>query len=406
MKTLLVNQVFYPDEISVSQHMSDFACDCVAAGHQIDVIAGDSNYENPQIRYLPAETWNTISIKRLSSTRFTKKSLLGRLINFITFNFNLFFRLICKVSKKYDVVIASTVPPMIGIFTAVACLLKRRPFVYWIMDLQPDEAIAAGILKSSSMPARLFSALSMLPLKQAQLIVVLDRFMKERIIKKKISPNKIAVIPPWPVILSEKYSDEGRTRFRDEHGFGNRLVVLYSGNHSICHPLDTFINAVISLKDDPRFLFVSIGGGVRVKDVEKAINDHQLKNLIRLPFQPRERLNDSLCAADVHVVVMGDPFVGIVHPNKQYSSMALGIPFLFVGPKQSHLGDIIDQTHCGFQIEHGDDGGCVKVLRSFAAMNQQELRGMGSRGIQFVKQVVDRSVTSKVLVTHLENLQH
>lgn len=54
-----------------------------------------------------------------------------------------------------------------------------------------------------------------------------------------------------------------------------------------------------------------------------------------------EELSGSLSSADLHLVVMGDPFVGIVHPCKIYNILTLGIPLLFVGPEQSHGGDIV-----------------------------------------------------------------
>ena len=38
---------------------------------------------------------------------------------------------------------------------------------------------------------------------------------------------------------------------------------------------------------------------------------------------------------------MGDPFVGIVHPCKIYNILRLGIPFLYIGPVESHVTDLI-----------------------------------------------------------------
>jgi hypothetical protein len=43
----------------------------------------------------------------------------------------------------------------------------------------------------------------------------------------------------------------------------------------------------------------------------------------------------------VQVVVMGDPFVGIIHPCKAYNFLAARRPFIYVGPEQSHVTDLI-----------------------------------------------------------------
>jgi hypothetical protein len=63
----------------------------------------------------------------------------------------------------------------------------------------------------------------------------------------------------------------------------------------------------------------------------------------------------SLSAADLHVVVMGNDFVGIVHPSKLYNILTIGSPFLYIGPKESHISEIAAQI-----------GGCN---RTYAATN-------------------------------------
>ncbi|HKS09266.1 MAG TPA: hypothetical protein VJS13_06920, partial [Pyrinomonadaceae bacterium] len=67
----------------------------------------------------------------------------------------------------------------------------------------------------------------------------------------------------------------------------------------------------------------------------------------------------SLSAADLHVVVMGDEFVGIVHPCKIYNIMAVGAPALYIGPQPSHISDLtVEITH----KRHGDVDGVVETI--------------------------------------------
>ena len=42
----------------------------------------------------------------------------------------------------------------------------------------------------------------------------------------------------------------------------------------------------------------------------------------------------------IHVVVMGDPFVGLIHPCKIYNILRLGTPVLYIGPAESHITDL------------------------------------------------------------------
>jgi len=115
---------------------------------------------------------------------------------------------------------------------------------------------------------------------------------------------------------------------------------MYSGNHSPCHPLDTLLAAAERLADRPEIVFLFVGGGSEYRK-PLALEQGGAPNIRCLPYQPQEELAGSLSAADLHVVVMGGAFVGIVHPCKLYNILAVGAPFLYIGPKESHIGDLV-----------------------------------------------------------------
>jgi colanic acid biosynthesis glycosyl transferase WcaI len=73
-----------------------------------------------------------------------------------------------------------------------------------------------------------------------------------------------------------------------------------------------------------------------------------------LPYQPLSQLSSSLSAADLHVVVMGEKFVGIVHPCKVYNIMSVSAPALYIGPTPSHITDIASSQGKFFLTRHGD----------------------------------------------------
>jgi hypothetical protein len=84
------------------------------------------------------------------------------------------------------------------------------------------------------------------------------------------------------------------------------------------------------------------------------VRESGLANVKCLPYQPLSELSNSLSAADLHVVVMGEKFVGIVHPCKVYNILAVGGPALYIGPEPSHVTDISSQHGTFFRARHGD----------------------------------------------------
>ncbi len=65
--------------------------------------------------------------------------------------------------------------------------------------------------------------------------------------RKVIDPARIAIVPPWSHDDQVSYSEAGREAFRQQHGLSDKFVVMYSGNHSPCHPLDTLLEAALAL---------------------------------------------------------------------------------------------------------------------------------------------------------------
>jgi len=353
--------------VSTAQHLTDLATALTARGHEVTVIASDRGYDDPATRFKRREIWNDVDIIRIPSLSFGKNNRWRRALNFASFLFVCLLRLLTL--RRFDVVVALTSPPLISFLGALFVKLKGGSFCFWVMDLNPDEAIAAGWLDEKSVASRVLQRLLNYSAEVASRTIVLDRFMKERVIAKGVDSARIVVVPPWAHDDHVQFSTTGREEFRLRHGLAEKFVVMYSGNHSPCHPLDTLLDAARVLQDRPEIVFCFIGGGSeQIKVRELAAH---LSNVKCLPYQPLNELSSSLSAADLHVVVMGDEFVGIVHPCKVYNIMSIGAPTLYIGPTPSHVTDIASRQQGKFFItNHGDVNGVIKAVRE--AMKQHE----------------------------------
>ncbi len=367
MKFLLLNQTFYPDVVATAQYLTEVAGALVQRGHEVSVITSRRAYDDPKTLFPQRETWNGIDIHRVRASRFGKASRLRRAADFATFILSCCWQLLR--APRPDVVVALTSPPLISVIAACYAALRRCRFVYWVMDLNPDEAIAAGWLHKSSIAAQALNALSEFSFRRADAIIALDRFMAERIISKGIPSKKVSIIPPWSHDDAVRFDLAGREDFRNEHGLAQKFVVMYSGNHSPCHPLDALLNAAEQLRHDETLAFCFVGGGSEFAKVKRFATERKLQNVHCLPYQPIERLAASLSAADLHVVVMGEPFVGTIHPCKIYNVMRVAPAILCIGPERSHISDIFEGLNSSSYaaVRNGDAAaivGAIQRLRS------------------------------------------
>jgi len=349
MRVLILNEYFYPDVASTAQHSTDLARALVHDGHDVTVVAGRRGYESSAGLLPCKEIWEGIRILRVTSLGFSKTAPWQRALHFASFLLLCAWRLLWL--RPHDVVVAMTTPPLLSFLAALFIRLKGGRLCIWMMDLNPDEAVVAGWLRSGGFTHRFLESLLRYSTQHADKIVVLDRFMQERVLAKGMSAETLMVLPPWSHDKMVQYDAHGRSEFRRKHGLEGKFVVMYSGNHSPCHPLDTLLVAAERLQhrniQSPQIMFCFVGGGSLLAKIKEVSRLRSLKNVICLPYQPIEELGASLSAADLHIVVIGDPFVGVVHPCKIYNILRLGVPFLYIGPAKSHVIDMLPPGAAG-----------------------------------------------------------
>jgi glycosyltransferase involved in cell wall biosynthesis len=368
MRILLLNQTFYPDVVATAQYLKDVAVALRDAGHSVTILASRRGYDAPEVLYPAREIWNGIEIRRVYSSGFGKRAKWTRFVDFLSFWFNACVGLFTL--PRFDVVVSLTSPPLIGALAALFVQLRGGRLVLWIMDLNPDEALVAGWLRQNSLSARFLQRAAVFSMRSADDIVVLDRFMAARVSAKGPFAEKIKIIPPWPLDDDVAFDQSGRNRFRTSNGLDNKFVVMYSGNHSPCHPMDTVLEAAAQLQGRQDIVFCFVGGGSEFQKVKRFAAERSLPNFLCLPYRPLNELSGSLSAADLHLVVMGEPFAGIKHPCKIYNVLSLGSDFLFVGSAENHVTDLGSRNGSGSigrYARHGDVDGVVRhILESVA----------------------------------------
>jgi len=393
---LLLSQVYPPDPASVGQHMADAADELARRGHRVVVLTADRGYDDPEARYPKREVRGGVEIRRLPWCSFGKSSMALRILGGVSYAIQA--TLLGLFVARLGTVVVSTAPPMAGIAALLVSVLRGARLKFWVMDLNPDQMVALGLVGPTSPAARLLDGLNRLVLARATDVIVLDRFMADRVNRKLDVGDKLTVLPPWPLSEALVPVAHEDNPFRRAQGLDGKIVVMYSGNHSPSNPLDTLLRAAERVADDPRLVFLFVGGGVGKREVEASTSP----NIRTLPYQPLEQLKYSLSAADVHLVTMGDAVVGMIHPCKVYGALAASRPVIFVGPEPSHVSDIIADHRVGWRLGHGDVDGAERLFRSLPVMPQTELADMGRRAQHIVTGGLSREVLRGRLVDVLE----
>lgn len=374
---LFLSQVYPPDPAAIGQYVADAAREMVRRGHRVVVYTASRGYDDPSLRYPSREMIDGVEVRRLPLSSFGKRTMLHRIVGAGSYLAQCFFAAL--FIRGVSGILHTTVPPGIAFSSALAGRIRGVPTAYWVMDLNPDQLIALGKLPAQTPAARALEQMNRFALRNARVVVALDKYMAARLVAKTPMGGELEVIPPWPLEDDIQPVPHEDNFFRAANGLDGRFVVMYSGNHSPSNPLTTLLEAAVRLRHENRLCFVFIGGGVGKSEVEAYIARHRLGNVLSLPYQPLASVRYSLSAADVHAVSLGDQMVGIIHPSKLYGAMAVARPILYFGPSRSPIAEIVEAHAIGFAVAHGDVDGAEAAIRGLLESDPAVLREMGLR---------------------------
>ena len=363
-RLLLVNQHYFPDVASTGQHLTDLAEHLAREGYAVEVLTGRGRYIAGRMDVPEREVRNGVSIRRLRTTSFGRGSNLGRIVDYLSFYLRVLATLLFE--RRRDGVLFLTTPPLLSFLGAIARVVRRQRYGIWSMDLHPDAEIASGMIRGDSVVARLLEWANATGYRKADFVIDLGRYMKARIVAKGVAPERTHTVHVWSA--KEEISPVPREEnpLIDELGLRDKFVVMYSGNAGGVHDFRDICGAMRQLKDDPRIYFLFVGDGPRRAEIEEFARAHAIRNLQYRGYFGREQLRYSLSLADVHLISLREPFVGISVPGKLYGIMASGRPALFVGPKACESAETIIESACGAVAdpEAGDAvGKMIETLR-------------------------------------------
>ncbi|MBU1041665.1 MAG: glycosyltransferase family 4 protein [Proteobacteria bacterium] len=383
-RIIFINRFFHPDLAPTAQLLADVveALESAATGADLEVhvIASRQSYTDPKAD-LPREgRFHGALVHRCWSTRFGRKALAGRALDSISFMLAACLRLL-RLARPGDVVVAKTDPPLIASLAALVCRQRGARLVNWVQDLFPDVAVSLGVIRPLSLAHRFLGALRDIALRQASVNVALGLRMAGRIADCGVAPRRIHVRHNWVDSALVAPLDRADNPLRAAWGLSDRFVVGYSGNFGRVHEFETILEAARLLASDPLasgpgVCFLFIGQGARLERLKVRVGELGLANIMFQDYQPRERLRESLAAADAHLVSLLPGMEGCVVPSKFYGVAAAGRPTLFVGDADGEIARLLALHDCGLTSSPGDAEALAAHIRHLAA-NREEAERLG-----------------------------
>ncbi|MDU2155644.1 glycosyltransferase family 4 protein [Clostridium sp.] len=397
-KLLVYAHYYYPDVASTGQILKEL-CEGLKKNFDITVICVvpsytgkiDNDYKKEKYYF---ENINDIKVIRVKVPEFSKENKKSRIVNLLAY----FFRAIWATFKsgKQDYVFSISQPPILGgLLGIIGKYIKNAKFIYNIQDFNPEQTMAVGYSKNKLLLGFVMW-LDKLSCKVSDKVIVVGRDMQETLkgrFKNKKVPNN-TFINNW---INEKEiyplpsNNEKVLEFKRKYGLENKTIIMYSGNIGLYYDLENLIKVIGRFRDREDVVFTFIGDGTVKQKLVDYVNKNNLTNVKFIPYQPKEDLNYSLNAGDIHWVVNAKGIKGVSVPSKLYGVMAAGKTVLGVLEEGSEARLIIEECGCGVCIEPSQyDVICKKIDDILNDIDNY--KKIGFRGKEYVDKYIKKDV--------------
>jgi colanic acid biosynthesis glycosyl transferase WcaI len=192
------------------------------------------------------------------------------------------------------------------------------------------------------------------------------------------------------------------SRFRAELGLkDDQKVALYAGNIGKKQGLEILLEAARLLKDHQDLIFVICGNGAAYTQI-RTLGDG-LPNVVWLPVQPTEKLNDLLNLADVHLLVQKADAADVVMPSKLTGMLASGRTVLATANPGTQVYDLVQKI--GVVVPPKEPQLFADALVSMLECGEQRWE-YGIQARRIAEDTLSRDAILKAFEVELEDCVH
>lgn len=375
MRVLILSINYWPEVTGIGAFTTYRAEYLAAAGYDVEVCTTFPYYPEWKLpakysgKLTASETRNGVRIRRSYAYVPNPPSAVKRIVHEASFVATATLR--AAFCKRPDVLLV--VSPPLGL-AAPAILLSRIwrvPYVFDVEDLQPDSAIELDMLPQPV--AKLLYKLESAAYRYARLVTTLTPKMRERIVSKGVSANKVDLLEArLDESLTDIPPDEGKA-FRQRFQLGEKFLATYSGNIGVKQKLDVVIDAAALNRNDDSIIFLVVGSGADSTRIQRRAAELNLRNIRFLPLLDEAQFRGLLSASDVCLVTQQKQASEIAFPSKIVTYLAAGRPVIASVSPGGEVAHIAAESGAGCSVMAEDPAALLNAILELRRADPREL---------------------------------
>lgn len=356
MRLLILGLNYAPEKVGIAVYTTGMAEALAADGHEVRVIAGQPYYPAWRIAkgYSPwaftlAEE-NGVSIARVPHYIPAYPSGAKRLLHHASFAVATLLPAIWNgITWRPDVVL-TVAPSLIAapMARSAAWLAGAHSWLH-VHDFEVEAAYATGLLKGGGGLSRLARWFEATVLKSFERVSAVSPEMCRRLGDKGVPPERVSVLRNWAELDAVRPMARPSV-YRQEWNIETEHVALYSGNIGNKQGAEIVLEAARLLQHRRDLSFVICGEGQNRDRLQAKAGG--LGNVKFRDLQPKERLNELMGLATVHLLPQLASAADLVLPSKLTNMLASGRPVVATAAARTGLAREVEG--CGLVVPPED----------------------------------------------------
>ncbi|MCZ8121860.1 MAG: glycosyltransferase family 4 protein [Tagaea sp.] len=297
-----------------------------------------------------------------------------------------------------DIVLAGNAPLDVQAGSLAGARDVGAGFVYWLQDLV---GVAIRKILSKRMPVLgdaiglYYEAMERRLLRAADAVVAItDDFAP---MLRGWGVANIHTVENWAA--REEIAVAPRDNaFARAHGLVGVTTFVYSGTLGMKHDPSLLRDLAVA-RPEARVLVISEGPGAAW------LAAANLPNLAVLPFQPFEKLGETLASADVLVAVLESDAGIFSVPSKVLTYLCAGRPILAAIPPENLAARLIGRENAGFAVAPADRAGFLAAAKTLAE-NPDLRAAQGAKALDYARRTFDIAAIAGRFAAILESASH
>ena len=357
MKILILGLNYAPEKVGIAVYTTGLAESLTVSGHQVRVVAGQPYYPSWSIEAGYSKFWYTRGTEQgvdvIRAPHYVPKNPTGlkRLIHHAAFAASTIIPLITHALRWHPDLIITIAPSLIAAPNAlIAAKITGAHSWLHIQDFEVEAAFATGLLTSTHVLGRLAKRFEKFVLRSFDKVSTISPQMHEKLLQKGVETHRAFEFRNWANTETIVPLDQ-TSSYRSEWDIQTPHVALYSGNIANKQGIEIVVKAASLLRDREDLTFVVCGEGPNKDELIRSA--HHLKNIKFYDLQPKERLNELLGLATIHLLPQLAGAADLVLPSKLANMLASGRPVVATAAPDTGLAKEVEG--CGLVTPPGDE---------------------------------------------------